>query len=129
MFESVTPIKWSEKVGDELRPALGASYDLIRLECETGGISIYRFRGMLFCVRIERLINAEREMVVVAAVGRGASELMEFLAVYCEENKIRSIRFHTHYAKQLRDKFININLPGFQFEGAVYRREVIYDGR
>jgi hypothetical protein len=84
-------VPWSAQASALLKPALpGTSRQFIKRQVKRGDAGLVVRDDLAFVLRIEG-----RELVVVAAAGRGLLPATDLIFNFARENGLSTIRFHT----------------------------------
>ncbi len=113
-------IGWNDAVERALAPVLFEDLPLIRREVEAGVSELWAVRDHgLMVTRVEDY-GVRRELVVIAAVGRGGHEVMPALQAMMRPNRIDRLRVHSHRPAMGR----YLRRHGFREVSRVYEYQV-----
>lgn len=124
-MEVLTPITWSKAAKQKLRPA-GAVNTLER-EVLTGNSQLWSVAGnrLLVVTRIE-VKQGVKELVIVAAAGRGLARTTSAIYDLAASSGAKTIRFHTFHPERLANAMQYWPIYLTHINRGIFRNEYIY---
>ncbi len=99
-------VPWTQEAEKMLSDALLSDSSIIKQEVETGLSTLWHVIGHGFFVTRLEVIDQKKELVMVAWQGKNTQPIIKHLKLVCENEGIKSIRFHTQVNEKTASRFV-----------------------